>query len=82
MNHPANHALRLPRSIKDGVAEAARRDGVSMNQFIPTAVAEKLAVLQSADFFEQRAARADAATFDRIMSRSGGEAPRNGDELP
>ena len=53
-----------------------------MNQFIATAVAEKLSVLSTADFFIARAKRAKPDSIDRILNRSGGEPPRAGDELP
>ena len=82
MNKPAVIQLRLPQSIKAGVARAAKRDGTSMNQLIATAVAEKLSALETMDFFEERAKRADLDTFDRFMNRKGGEPPRAGDELP
>lgn len=81
MTTPASYALRLPRSIKTEVERAARRDGISMNQFIATAVAEKLSALETREFFERRAARADYAAFDRIMQREGGEPPRDDDRL-
>jgi hypothetical protein len=45
-------------------------------------VAEKLAVLKTADYFAGRAMRADFAIFDRLMRRRGGEAPRPDDKLP
>lgn len=82
MNDPATYALRLPRSIKDAVTRAARLDGISINQFIASAVAEKLAAFEALGYLEQRAARADMAAFDRLMNREGGEPPRGGDELP
>ena len=55
---------------------------MSVNQFIATAVAEKLAALSTADFFSQRRNRADFDAFDRIMARDGGEPPREDDRLP
>ncbi len=82
MNSPATIQLRLPHSIKVAVVRLAKQDGVSMNQMIATAVAEKVAELEAAIFFEERAKRADYAAFDRIMNREGGEPPRAGDELP
>ena len=82
MNKPAVFQLRLPRSIKGEVERWAKRDGVSMNQFMAIAVAEKLSALETIEFFEERAKRANLAEFDRIMSRKGGEPPRAGDELP
>lgn len=82
MNDPATYPLRLPRSIKDAVARAARQDGISMNQFIASAVAEKLAAFEALGYLQRRAARADYEAFDRLMSRLGTEPPREGDELP
>lgn len=80
MSNAATYALRLPRSLKEGVERAARRDGVSMNQLIATAVAEKLSALETRDFFERRAERADYEAFDRIMRRTGGQPPREDDQ--
>ena len=61
---------------------AAREDGTTLNQFIVSAVAEKLAALKTADYFARRATRADFAAFDRLMRRRGGEAPKAEDEIP
>ena len=82
MNKPAVIQLRLPRSIKEGVERWSKLDGVSMNQLIASAVAEKLSALETAEFFENRALRADFKLFDRVMNRRGGEQLRKGDELP
>lgn len=81
MRTSSNYALRLPASLKRAVEELAREDGTTLNQFIVSAVAEKLAVLKTADYFAKRAARADFGAFDRLMRRGGGEAPRPGDEM-
>jgi predicted DNA-binding protein len=77
----AQYALRLPLSLKDKVEQLADQDGISINQFIATAVAEKIAALETISFFEQRRAQADFAAFERIMNRAGGEIPQAGDEL-
>ena len=82
MGDAAVYQLRLPKSLKEAVRAFAREDGTSMNQFMATAVAEKLSVLQTTEFFEDRRARLDYETFDEIMSRKGGEPPREGDEVP
>jgi hypothetical protein len=50
-----------------------------VNQFVATAVAEKLAAMSTAEFFAERRARADFTAFDRLMRRQGGEAPQAGD---
>jgi hypothetical protein len=68
--------------VKNGVERWAKLDGTSMNQLIASAVAEKLSALETAEFFEGSARRADLGVFDRVMGRKSGEAPRKGDEVP
>lgn len=82
MSNLATYPLRLPHSMRAGLEKFSKQDGVSINQFVNVAVAEKLAMLQAEDFFQSRAAKADVAAFDRLMSRPGGDPPRPGDELP
>jgi hypothetical protein len=81
MSEKTTFPLRLPRSIKAEVERLAREEGISINQFVATAVAEKLAVMRTAEFFAERRERADFAVFDRIMNRPGGEPPQPGDEI-
>ena len=82
MSETKTYPLRLPRSLKKAVEEQSREDGTSINQFVATAVAEKLSALQTAEFFASRKARADFQAFDKIMKRRGGKKPSAGDELP
>ena len=51
----------------------------SFNQFVATAVAEKLAAMSTATFFAERRERADFEAFDRLMPRRGGEPPKPDD---
>ncbi len=76
-----SYALRLPSSIKAEVERVAKAEGTSINQFIATAVAEKLAAMNTAAFFAERRKRADFEVFDRIMARSGGVPPEGDDIL-
>ncbi len=82
MTKSAAYALRLPVSLKENLAQVAEKEGISINQFITLAVAEKLAVIETARFFNERADRADMDAFRRLLDRQGGEPPRAGDELP
>jgi hypothetical protein len=82
MSETKTYPLRLPRSLKEAVERLSRQDGTSINQFVAMAVAEKVSALQTARFFEDRRARADFKTFDKIMRRHGGKPPREGDEMP
>lgn len=82
MKRPSqSYALRLPASIKAEVERVAKADGTSINQFIATAVAEKLAAMTTATYFAERRKRADFDAFDRIMARQGGVPPQAGDEI-
>lgn len=82
MTETINYALRLPRSLKKAVEKQAKEDRTSINQFVATAVAEKISALQTAELFADRKARADFKAFDQLMRRRTGAPPRVGDELP
>jgi hypothetical protein len=77
----SNYALSTPESILAAARRAAKRDGVSLNQFINTALAEKVAALEAEEVFTHRAARADRARFLDALERLGREPPQGGDEL-
>lgn len=76
------YALRLPKSIKAQAEALSKADGTSLNQFVAIAVAEKIAVLKTAAFFEERRQRSTGKALDAMLSRTSGEPPRKGDELP
>ena len=82
MARTSNYALRLLTSLKAEAEKVAAEEGTTLNQFINVAVAEKLAALRTARYFQERAARADLALFDQLLVRAGEEPPRPGDELP
>ncbi|MGR4864568.1 YlcI/YnfO family protein [Caulobacter sp. LARHSG274] len=78
----STYPLRLPTSVRAEVERRAKADGTSVNQFVATAVAEKLAVMNTAAFFAERRSKADFAAFDQILSRADGAAPEDDDRLP
>jgi hypothetical protein len=82
MARTSNYALRLLTSLKAEAEKVAAEEGATLNQFINVAVAEKLAALRTARYFQEQAARADLAMFDQFLARAGEEPPRPGDELP
>jgi post-segregation antitoxin (ccd killing protein) len=77
----STYPLRLPRSVKAEVERRAKVDGISVNHFVASAVAEKLAAMNTAAFFAERHARADFRSFDRLMRRKRGAAPGADDEI-
>ena len=80
MSDTSTYPLRLPKSVKTAAEKLAREEGISMNQFVATAVAEKLAAMQTATFFAERRNRADLIVLRKLLKRSGGAPPREGDE--
>ena len=63
----SNYALRLLASLKTEAEKVAAAEGTTPNQFINVAVAEKLAALRTARYFEERASRANLDFFARLM---------------
>ncbi|MFT5144508.1 MAG: putative DNA-binding protein [Rhodothermales bacterium] len=62
-------SLRLPNSLHDRLRQLSEAEGVSMNQFISTAVAEKMAALMTEDYLEKRAARGSRERFANALSQ-------------
>jgi hypothetical protein len=55
---------------------------MDQDQFVVTAIAEKISALETARFFADRKRRVEFEAFERIMKRRGGKPPRPGDEMP
>ena len=75
------YLLRLPASLKAAVAEISREDGTSMNQFMATAVAEKVSAMKTAELLATRGAEADVEAARRLLRRNGGQRPEP-EDLP
>jgi hypothetical protein len=78
----ATLSLRLPESLHRKLAELAQKEGISINQLISSAAAEKLAALMTEEYLAERAKRASKAKFTAALSRVPRTKPVDGDELP
>lgn len=77
------YPLKLSASIKSTAARLAKEDGVSLNQWIAAAVAQKIgAVETAAAFFRQRAGHATADDLQRIMAKVPDVTPAPEDAMP
>ena len=76
--------LRLMPSVRKVAEQISQREGVSLNQFINVAVAEKLAHLQHEEWLARRAKVTDSSIAKAllILDRPTGRRPEAGDELP
>ena len=79
----ATYPLKLPASIKTAAARLAKEDGVSLNQWIATAVAQKVGVVETAaEFFRRRANGRTGNGLGRILDEVPDRPPEPDDELP
>lgn len=77
----STYPLKLPKSIKTAAAELAQQEGVSLNQFIAVAVAEKIGVLRTtAEFLRERAGEATPIDLLRYVQAAPQAPPMAGDE--
>lgn len=78
----ASYPLKLPASVKAAAARLAKEDGVSLNQWISVAIAQKIGVVETAaDFLALRAGKAKAADMLPFLDKAKREAPPVGDEV-
>lgn len=62
-------SLRLPESLHQELRKLAKQEGISINQFITTAVAEKMSATITEGYLEKRAARGDRSAFREVLER-------------
>ena len=74
-------SLRLPNSIHRHIKEIAAEEGVSINQFISSAVSEKISAITTENYLLQRAGKANREEFKEILDSVPDRAPLPGDEL-
>lgn len=72
--------LTLPNSIQRHLQEMADLDGVPIDQFIMSAVAEKISALTAETYLRTRADRADPEALRAILDKVPVRAPLAGDE--
>ncbi|MCI5156957.1 MAG: toxin-antitoxin system HicB family antitoxin, partial [Candidatus Electrothrix sp. AUS1_2] len=63
-------SLRLPQFLHKEVKSIAKEEGISVNQFIATALAEKMSALRTQEYLEQRAARGSRDKFDNALAKT------------
>ncbi len=68
-------SLRLPNFLHKEVKEISKEEGISINQFISTALAEKMSALRTQEYLESRALRGSRDKFDHALSKIGQNNP-------
>ena len=75
-------SLRLPVSLHRKLSDLAESEGVSLNQLISSAAAEKAAALMTQEYLLGRASRASRDKLDGALARIPKGPPIAGDEMP
>ncbi len=62
-------SLRLSESLHKRVRELAQKEGISINQLINTALAEKISALMTVEYLRERAERGSRNEFEKALSK-------------
>ncbi len=73
--------VRLPDSLHNKIREVAKKDGVSINQFISSAAGEKLSAILTVDYMKARAKRGKRTDFDKVLSNVPDREPLEWDRI-
>jgi len=74
-------SLRLPKSLYGDLKDVAKVEGVSMNQFVTIAIAEKIASLNVLDYLGNRAQRGSREKFLAVLAKAPDVEPEEYDKL-
>lgn len=78
----SNLSVQLPDSLYKSLQELAKQDGISVEQFIATAVAEKIAALTTETYLEELANRGSREKYEAVLAKVPEVEPEPYDQLP
>jgi len=74
-------SLRLANSLHNEVKHLAKKEGISINQFIASAVAEKMSALMTENYLVERSKKGDKKAFLQAMAKVPDIEPEANDRL-
>jgi hypothetical protein len=74
-------SLRLPKSMHEQLREVAQEEGISVNQLVTLAVAEKLAAISTIDYLQKRAKRGNRENLMELLNKAPDVEPEEFDRL-
>jgi hypothetical protein len=78
----SNLNVQLPESLYKSLQKLAQQDGISIDQFIATAVAEKIAALTTETYLEELAKRGSREKYAEVLAKVPDVEPEPYDQLP
>jgi len=73
--------INVPDALLKRATEMAEREGVTIEQLISSALAEKMAALLTVEYLRQRAARGNRERFEAALSKVPDVEPEPADRL-
>jgi len=74
--------IQFPNSICENAKRLAAQEGISLDQLVSSALAEKLAALDAERYLRERAERGRKVDIDGILARIPAVEPAPEDRLP
>ena len=74
-------SLRIPKSLHEQIRQLAKREGISINQFVASAAAEKMSALLTEEYIEARAKRASLKKFRKVLKKVPDSKPEDYDRI-
>ena len=74
--------VQIPDSLHQSLSDLAGRDGISIDQFRSTAIAEKLSALMTENYLKDRARRGNRTKYEAILAKVPDVEPEEYDRIP
>jgi len=74
-------SLRIPNSLHEQIRQLAKREGISINQFVASAAAEKMSALLTEEYIQARAKRASLRKFQKVLKKVTSAEPEEYDRI-
>ncbi|RJP38278.1 MAG: toxin-antitoxin system HicB family antitoxin [Desulfobacteraceae bacterium] len=74
-------SLRIPRSLHEQIRHLAKREGISINQFVASAAAEKMTALLTEEYIEARAKKGCVKKFEKVLKKVPDSEPEHYDKI-
>lgn len=78
----SNLSIQLPDSLYKSLQKLAKQDGVSLDQFIALAVAEKISALTTEGYLQERASQGNPSKYESVLAKVADIKPEPRDQLP
>ncbi len=62
-------SIRIPDSIHEIIKRMSKEDNISINQFIASAITEKVTAFETEDYIKNRGMSGDKKAFEKVLSK-------------